>query len=183
MSKDTILKKFTEKTFSVIRKFRAIENNVIEAIEFNGNVLADVRKIKTLHNRFPTKSKMLAEHYLYTVEFSKTVSSQEISGARKVFIRERNSKSANFSRHNEQHPDSHSIYVGTSTDIKGRFRTHLGVGNGTTTWALYMNKWVQSNDVTITVVPLLNFLVDESQVLEDVIWDAYKPMCGKKGGK
>ena len=183
MTKEIISKIFIDKTGNVIKKINGISNDKIIEIKLNGDVLSNDDKLKKLHEQFPTKSKMLSKYYLYVISFAETVPFHIISTARQKFIEERSNKSANFSRNNEEHTDTCNVYVGTSMDIKSRFRTHLGLGSGTTTWALYLKKWVEEGDIIIKVIPLVDFLEDESQLIEDIIWNSLKPMFGKKGGK
>ncbi len=182
MNKNQILREFRCKTFSVIKKFKALAPETIKTIKVGATSLSDEVSIKKIHDKFPTNSLMLASNYLYIVEFEENVTIEQIKNSRKAFRRVKESKGINFSRDNIDSAPNHTIYVGTSQGIKGRFRTHLGVGKGRSTWALYLSEWLEE-EVIITTVPLLNFTQDETQLLEDVIWDSCKPMFGKKGGK
>ena len=183
MNKGAVLKELRCKTLSVIRKFKALEQETIKYIEFNAEQLADESKIKAIHDKFPTESKMLALNYLYIVEFKEGTSSELIQHSRTEFKKKRAEKTINLSRHNTANSNTRYIYVGTSEGIKSRFRTHLGVGKGRTTWALYLREWLEKGNLLVTTIPLLNFTSDESQLIEDVLWDGCKPMFGKKGGK
>lgn len=182
MNKNQILGEFRCKTLSIIKKFKALAPETIITIKVDVASLLDDHNIKKIHDEFPTKSLMLAPNYLYIVEFAGNITDKQINKSRKAFRKVRKSKDINFSRDNKNNVPSRTLYVGTSKDIKARFRTHLGIGKGRSTWALYLSEWL-SRDVIITTVPLLNFTQDESQLLEDVIWDSCKPMFGKKGGK
>ncbi|ELA7195914.1 hypothetical protein RAL08_004499 [Vibrio parahaemolyticus] len=182
MNKNQILREFRCKAFSVIKKFKALAPETIKTIKVDAASLSDDLNIKKIHNEFPTNSLMLAPNYLYIVEFSENITIEQIKNSREAFRRVRESKDINFSRDNIDNDPHRTIYVGTSQGIKERFRTHLGVGKGRSTWALYLSEWLEE-EVIITTVPLLNFTQDETQLIEDVIWDSCKPMFGKKGGK
>ncbi|EHK2775563.1 hypothetical protein J9098_004194 [Vibrio vulnificus] len=182
MNKNQILREFRCKSLSVIKKFKALAPETIKMIKVDAASLSDDLNVKRIHDEFPTNSLMLAPNYLYIVEFAESITTEQIKNSRETFRRVRESKDINFSRDNVDNASSHTLYVGTSQGIKERFRTHLGVGKGRSTWALYLSEWL-NEEVTITTVPLLHFTQDESQLLEDVIWDSCKPMFGKKGGK
>lgn len=182
MNKNQILREFRCKSLSVIKKFKALAPETIKTIKVDAASLSDDLNVKRIHDEFPTNSLMLAPNYLYIVEFAESITTEQIKNSRETFRRVRESKDINFSRDNIDNASSHTLYIGTSKGIKERFRTHLGVGKGRSTWALYLSEWL-NEEVTITTVPLLHFTQDESQLLEDVIWDSCKPMFGKKGGK
>lgn len=184
--KRNILKKFTDKTFSVIRKFRNIPSNNFSTFIVNGSILANQTQLDKLIQSFPTKKKMIANSYLYIIQFSNSVSMANITATRQNFqtLRSSPNRLYNFSKDNSKHPASNKIYVGISDSTRDRFRTHLGINNTKITWALYMKQWISLNDdITITIIPLINFSKDETQIIEDVIWDDLKPMFGKRGGK
>jgi len=90
-----------------------------------------------------------------------------------------------MSRDNTEHPDSCSLYVGTSESLYERFRTHLGRGTGKTTWALYLSAWAVQLK-TKFVVEYYEFtetVTEDVELIEGVLWDSLLPLFGKKGGK
>jgi len=74
------------------------------------------------------------------------------------------------------------LYVGSSIDLKKRLKEHLGFNDAKKTYALHLNKWykpIEEVDVKIYRV------ADEErrQLLEDLLWEEYKPLLGKQGKK
>lgn len=90
-----------------------------------------------------------------------------------------------MSRDNEGHPDSSSLYVGTSESMHGRFRTHLGRGDGKTTWALYLSAWAVRLEMKFVVeyYEFTETIAEDVELIEGVLWDSLRPLFGKKGGK
>ncbi|MUJ39660.1 hypothetical protein [Aliivibrio fischeri] len=183
MDKSIIVEQFKLATASVIQKFDSINTEMIKKFEFSSDELSNEVTRKLVHNYFPTKSKMYAKNYLYIVELVSRKDSVPISEMRMKFRLIRKKLGINFSKDNEEHDDSYVLYVGTSADIKSRFRTHLGVGAGRTTWALYLSEWLTNYNVVVTLVPLSDFSQTQVQLLEDVVWDIYKPLLGQRGSK
>jgi hypothetical protein len=91
------------------------------------------------------------------------------------------------------------LYVGSSLDVRNRIKQHIGISlskgkelKTKTTYALYMNTWLADKDVEIKI-DIYNFESFETgdkeipknylQILEDLMWECYKPLFGKKGAK
>jgi hypothetical protein len=86
------------------------------------------------------------------------------------------------------------LYVGSSHDIKNRIKQHLGIdlkkGENyiSKTYALYMSTWLVEKSVKIKI-DIYNFKADDKeipnylQIVEDLMWECYKPLFGKKGAK
>lgn len=89
----------------------------------------------------------------------------------------------NMSRDNHMNRSS-TVYVGTSRDLRSRFKTHLGIGEGRSTWGLYMSKWLVAGarfEVEYYRFP------EESEgnveLIEGMLWERSKPLFGKRGGR
>lgn len=78
-----------------------------------------------------------------------------------------------------------ALYVGTSENMYDRFRTHLGRGEGKTTWALYLSAWAVPLNTKFVVdyYELKETTTEDVELIEGVLWDSLRPLFGKKGGK
>lgn len=149
---------------------------------FSSTDLSTPEKLEKLHAQFPGKKQRGV--YLYQVSIDGnhgTLASQ----ARKAFRQVRAEKRCNMSRDNDWHPDSGSLYVGTSENLYDRFRTHLGRGAGKTTWALYLAEWASNLKIKFVVeyYELTETISEDVELIEGVLWDYLLPLFGKKGGK
>jgi hypothetical protein len=151
-------------------------------IKFSSTDLSNPAALLKLHNQFPRKKP--GTFYLYQLSFDGKQMSV-ISQARTAFRSVRAAGQLNMSRNNKNHPDSNSIYVGTSESMHDRFRTHLGMGKGTTTWALYLSAWA----IPLTAKFIVEYyefketIAEDVELIEGVLWDSLQPLFGKKGGK
>lgn len=151
-------------------------------IEFSSADLSDSGTLAQIHDLFPRKKP--GAFYLYQLSFDseeKAVASR----ARSAFRSVRTTQKRNMSRDNKDHPESNYIYVGTSGNMHDRFRTHLGRGEGKTTWALYLSAWAVPLK-TKFVVEYYEFketIAEDVELIEGVLWDSLCPLFGKKGGK
>lgn len=93
----------------------------------------------------------------------------------------------NVSRFNNV--DSETLYLGSSmNDIPGRIKQHLGGGNFRT-YSLHLSKWASDLVYDIT---LSTYVIRHKQdrrlerpfveLIEQALWDHYKPVFGKKSG-
>lgn len=151
-------------------------------IKFTSAELSDHAKLGQLHEQFPRKKSGV--FYLYQLSFD----SDEEGGAlqaREAFRRVQATKALNMSRDNEEHPASNSLYVGTSKNMYDRFRTHLGRGEGKTTWALYLSAWAipLAAEFVVEYYEFSETLAEDVELIEGVLWDSLRPLFGKKGGK
>ena len=79
------------------------------------------------------------------------------------------------------------LYVGSSQDIRKRLKEHLGIMNnkgeliGKTTYALHLSAWFINKKISIELYEAYN--KEEMQLFEDLLWDEFKPLLGKKGRK
>ena len=153
------------------------------AIRFNPKELCDEWSLKLLLDRFPGSSE--SSYYLYLIYFVEDNSSIH-AAARSSFENYRKKNSQNkLSRFNANHPPSRNIYVGTSQDLRSRFRSHLGYGQGKSTWGLYLRHWASRIESEIQIDYFKFKTIPECDIalVESVIWDSLRPMFGKKGGK
>lgn len=175
-----------EKVFSqrVERAARVIANPDAgpTEIRFSSEELGTVERLADLHERFPRKRN--GRFYLYQLSFEEQQQTLPAL-ARKAFRTARATKARNMSRDNAQHPDSHTLYVGTSESMHDRFRTHLGRGNGVATWALYLSAWAVPLRAKFLVeyYQFTDTIAEDVELIEGVLWDSLRPLFGKKGGK
>lgn len=137
------------------------------------------KDLAATHAKFP-KGRNDRYVYLYRVSLvCKSVAPQMLCEKFQT-VRE---KEWNMSRYNGR-TDSETLYVGTSKDLNSRFRSHLGTGKGTSTWALYLSKW--SVPGAIFEVEYYRFpegAAVDVELLEGIVWEATKPLFGKRGGR
>ena len=89
----------------------------------------------------------------------------------------------NMSRDNGR-TNSTTLYVGTSKNLHSRFRSHLGTGKGTSTWALYLSKWsVPGATFEVEYYRFPESSAVDVELLEGILWEAAKPLFGKRGGR
>lgn len=172
----------------VFRKRAARANSTLENPEagprricFSSNDLV-AEKLKTLHKKFPGEKKGVIYLYQLSFESNENVS---ISQTREAFREVRAKKNFNMSRDNMKHPETSSLYVGTSKNLYERFRTHLGRGTGTATWALYLSSWGIAFNAKFFVeyYEFTDTVAEDVELIEGVLWDSLLPLFGKKGGK
>jgi hypothetical protein len=168
----------------VERAARVLENPDVEPkrIKFSSSELSDSDTLAQLHDKFPRKKP--GAFYLYLLSFDGEVENV-VSKARMAFRSVNETITRNMSRDNIDHQDSNSLYVGTSGSMYDRFRSHLGRGEGTTTWALYLSAWTVPLKAKFVVeyYELKETNAEDVELIEGVIWDSLKPLFGKKGGK
>lgn len=93
----------------------------------------------------------------------------------------------NISRFNDS--DSETLYIGSSmSDIPGRLKQHLGGGNFRT-YSLHLSKWAKNltydiNFCTYFIRHRQNRELERPlvELIEQALWDHYKPIFGKKSG-
>lgn len=153
-----------------------------KSIKFSSADLSDPGTLAQLHGQFPRKKP--GAFYLYQLSFDgeeKTVASR----ARRAFRGVRATGTRNMSRDNKDHQESNSLYVGTSESMHDRFRTHLGRGEGTKTWALYLSAWAVplKAEFVVEYYEFKETIAEDVELIEGVLWDSLRPLFGKKGGK
>lgn len=151
-------------------------------IKFSSADLSNSDTLAQLHDQFPRKKR--GAFYLYQLSFDgedRNVASR----ARNAFRRMNETKTKKMSRDNEDHLDSIYLYVGTSESMYERFRSHLGRGVGTKTWALYLSAWAVPLKAKFVVeyYELKETIAEDVELIEGVLWDSLRPLFGKKGGK
>jgi hypothetical protein len=79
---------------------------------------------------------------------------------------------------------TYCLYVGSGKDIGRRLKEHLGIVENKKAYALHLSKWWPAAKVSITVFQFDEKTThDDMQQIEDLLWDKYKPLFGKKGLK
>lgn len=168
----------------VDRAARVLEHPDVgpKTITFSSEDLADLNRLADIHDRFPKKRHGV--FYLYQLSFDGEEEAL-FSRARRAFRSVSANRTRNMSRDNKDHPDSKSLYVGTSESLYERFRTHLGRGEGTQTWALYLSAWAIPLKAKFVVeyYVLKETIAEDVELIEGVLWDSLRPLFGKKGGK
>ena len=96
---------------------------------------------------------------------------------------EKSRKTANdYSRVNQDHDNTNTIYVGRSKTIRARLRQHLGA-ESQGIFSLHLQRWAKNIDMEITIY-LMSFIKSDDllvQTIEDGLWNALKPAFGRKG--
>jgi len=166
------------------RAAQLLEQPSIESktIQFGSSDLSNPDKLEQLHAQFPRKIEGVTYLYRLSVDTNDTALASQV---RLEYRRARAKMIFNMSRDNEEHPNSNSLYVGTSQSLYDRFRTHLGRGAGKSTWALYLSEWATQLKPTFTVeyYEFMDAFQEDVELIEGVLWDSLRPMFGKKGGK
>jgi hypothetical protein len=149
-------------------------------IRFSSEDLLDRERLDHLHDKFPWK--IVGTIYLY--KLSLDGAKPGVSRMRSCFRRSRQRNERNMSRDNRAHSDSSALYVGTCENLYSRFRTHLGKGMGTTTWALYLSTWAApQGKFVVEYYQFKEAEYEDVELIEGVLWDALRPLFGKKGGR
>jgi hypothetical protein len=151
-------------------------------IKFHSQDLGDIEHLTSLHEKFPKKRE--GTFYLYQISLVRA-NNAKVAAVRSAFRRARSSGAKNMSRDNKAHPHSSTLYVGTSTSMYNRFRTHLGIGNGAATWALYLSYWAAGLkcDFLVEYYQFRDTISEDVELVEGVLWDSLTPLFGKKGGR
>jgi len=81
--------------------------------------------------------------------------------------------------------DNHyCLYIGKSKKIKDRITQHIGINKSRSVYSLYLKDWWPQENPTIGLI-IYNFKNNISsdllQIIEDVLWEEYKPLFGKQG--
>jgi hypothetical protein len=168
----------------VDRVARVLDNPAAgpKRIEFSSADLSNPAALAKLHAKFPRGKK--GTLYLYQLSLDGEENAVA-SRAREAFRTVRAARTRNMSRDNVQHPDSEFLYVGSSEGLYDRFRTHLGVGKGRKTWALYLSAWAVPLNARFAVeyYEFDHAIAGDVELIEGVLWDSLRPLFGKKGGK
>ena len=84
----------------------------------------------------------------------------------------------------ERKPEQYYLYIGSKEDnAKLRFKQHLGLINTRQTYSMYLKDWwPENNKLFIHYYEFgENMKSVLLQIIEDLLWDYYKPLFGKKG--
>jgi len=151
-------------------------------IKISSEDLDDPNKLAQIHDKFPRKKQGVFYLYQLSIDADEDIVATR---AREAFRRVSATGTWKMSRDNKNHPDSKSLYVGTSESMYERFRTHLGRGDGTQTWALYLSKWAIPLKARFVVeyYAFKETIAEDVELIEGVLWDSLRPLFGKKGGK
>lgn len=75
------------------------------------------------------------------------------------------------------------LYIGTSKNINKRLQEHLGINGSNKTYALHLSKWVSELTIDVEVYEFANNKDEDVQLFEDLLWEEYKPLFGRRGRK
>jgi hypothetical protein len=85
---------------------------------------------------------------------------------------------------NEENPAA--LYVGSSKSFRSRFSQHLGLTGGSETYAMRLNQWASWDPLDVKL-SLWFFSSDIDpwtlELLEQALWDAKRPLLGKRSGR
>ena len=79
---------------------------------------------------------------------------------------------------------NYCLYIGSSNDIITRFKQHLGLNLvSRSTYSLYLIDWWPENiELQFKIFGFgRNIEQNSLQIIEDILWEEYKPLLGKKG--
>ena len=109
-------------------------------------------------------------------------------------------KGENLSKYNEENFDDkdkenslNCLYVGSSKELKSRLREHCD-DKPKGPYAMHIGSWknwltqeeLKNGQIKIEILKLENqneYFPDQIQFYEDVLWDYYKPLLGRRGSK
>ena len=151
-------------------------------IFFSSTDLSVPESLDRLHEQFPREQ----EGVIYLYQLSLVGRGIGLaSRARMAFRKARAAQTRNLSRDNEGHPNSGSLYVGKCKCMYDRFRTHLGKGEGKTTWSLYLSAWAVplKTNFVVEYYEFTEAISEDVELIEGVLWDSLQPLFGKKGGR
>ena len=85
----------------------------------------------------------------------------------------------------ENKHDMFCLYIGSKRDNAiSRFKQHIGIGlESRSTYSLWLKDWwPEKIEIQITIYEFKDPIDSESlQIIEDILWNEYKPLLGKKG--
>lgn len=147
----------------------------IHKISFNLNHVLNDSDLKELAKSLPIKGKFI---YYFT-----TNQQLEVSNLFREFIAIKTD--IKFARYNGHELEKcQSLYVGSSSSLRKRFREHCGLSSKQT-YALKFRNWMTADNVEIQFhyFQLSNVTQDILQNIEDGLWKTMLPVFGKLGGK
>jgi len=93
-----------------------------------------------------------------------------------------------ISKINEKHWNNrlsnYCLYIGSSNDAITRFKQHLGLYiESRSVYSLYLKDWWPNNIELHFKIFEFGRNIDRNslQIIEDILWEEYKPLLGKKG--
>jgi hypothetical protein len=121
--------------------------------------------------------------YLYIIGL---VTQANISDLKEAFSEAKNTKRNDraYARLNSDNISA-CLYVGSSRDITGRLKQHLGYGPRDT-FALQLAHWASTFKLELEIQCAkypLGHSAEVYQILEDTLWEQMSPLFGRKGMK
>ena len=109
---------------------------------------------------------------------------EEFSSARDFQSTDEYEGKKNLCRPNNPADSNKCLYVGRSYTPKSRLKQHL-TASTSGTYAIHFEFWAQQIELTVDfyLYEFIGLGDIPAQVLEDGIWDLYKPLLGKRGGR
>ena len=79
--------------------------------------------------------------------------------------------------------ESEILYVGSSQHLYTRLKQHL-TDKYKSVYALHLSTWFpKDKSINIQIIEMKDKNAEKMQFYEDMLWEAYKPILGKKGTK
>ena len=141
-------------------------------LSFPINEFTEDQEIEHIANNIPITGRFV--YYFSSAETSRVIAS---------FTAYKDSDNKR-SRYNDQHPISQYLYVGSSKNLRKRFKEHCGICNKAT-YALKFKNWIKDHPIQLEF-HYCEIHTEDQEILqnfEDGLWMRLKPVFGKYGGK
>ena len=144
--------------------------------------------ISNLNNDFSG----IGENIIYQINSKElTISYEELKNTFDALKKKykNNGKEYHISKINEKHWSSelsnYCLYIGSKrNDAITRFKQHLGINiDNRSVYSLYLSDWWPDNiELQIKIYEFGKSINQNSlQIIEDILWEEYKPLLGKQG--
>lgn len=116
---------------------------------------------------------------LYIIQINKNLELSYVKNKKEQY--KKNVALFKINEENFNDKNNKCLYVGSSHNIKKRIKEHLGTAGSNKTYALHLKQWIDDDvkfQIHIFKTEDINL-----QLFEDLLWDLYKPLLGRKGAK
>jgi hypothetical protein len=165
---------------NLIKKIRFPEAKVISIANIHGYTL------EKLEQDFANlKTNILYQITAKSLPFTHNEIEEEFTELREKYAAKYCISKVNNAALWERELDEYCLYIGSKEKkaIK-RFQEHLGIGTDSrSTYALWLKDWWPKNTELVFKIYEFDNTIDTEllQIIEDLLWDEYKPLLGKKG--
>lgn len=189
MNKEKILDKAKENLKSLIKLLSSIE--IKEPVKFYMHS-SEFRTLDLCENKLDEIGK-IKKPLVYVIEIidnKEELLEQFASFEKQNKIYTKNVDRINHSKNNKS-SSSNILYVGSciKTNFRNRMIVHLGLSNTIRTYGLHLSRWSKEIDYNIKITI---YYIDSKtdldkkgyivELIEQTIWDKYKPIFGKRSG-